>query len=513
MSTSSSSPPSLTPSPAPADRPGRADRMGGRAWGVLFVLCGAIFLEGIDVAMLNVALPAIRSDLGLSTGSLSWVMSSYVLGYGGFMLLGGRAADLLGRRRMFVLWLGVFVVFSGLGGFATEEWMLVVARFVTGVASAFMAPAGLSIITTGFTEGPRRNRALLVYAGTASAGFSVGLVVGGLLAAIDWRWVFFAPVIMASLILAAALVLIPDDGRTDGERTDDGRTDDGRPRGSVRGFDLAGTVTVTCAMLALVFGVVRLEAPATGWGWTAGAFAAGFALLAVFPAIERRSAAPLVRLGLLRSGPLVRANLGFLLFSGSFFGFQFLVVLYLQELRGWSSLQAALALLVIGIDAVLAPTLTPWLVNRFGNVRVILCGLCLAAVAYLLFLPVGLDWTYAAMFPTMVILGLAFSLAYGPFTIAGTDGVGEEEQGIAGGLLYTSFQFGAALGLAAATAVYVAATGPAGSPEAALGGFRTALLVPVAMAVAGVAVIASGLRGRAGTVTGSRPGSPATGTR
>ncbi|MFI6506002.1 MFS transporter [Streptosporangium sp. NPDC050855] len=493
-----STPSSPSISPAPPDRPGRPDRMNGRAWGVLFVLCGAIFLEGIDVAMLNVALPSIRTDLGLSTGSLSWVMSSYVLGYGGFMLLGGRAADLLGRRRMFLLWLGVFVVFSGLGGFATEEWVLILARFVTGVASAFMAPAGLSIITTGFAEGPQRNRALLVYAGTASAGFSLGLVVGGLLSAISWRWVFFAPVILASVILVAALVLIPDDGR---------------PRGSVRGFDLAGTVTVTCAMLALVFGVVRLEAPSVGWGWTAGAFVAGFALLAAFPMIERRSAAPLVRLGILRSGPLVRANLGFLLFSGSFFGFQFLVVLYLQELRGWSSLQAALALLVISIDAVLAPTLTPRLVNRFGNVRVILGGLCLAAVAYLLFLPVGLDWTYAAMFPTMIILGLAFSLAYGPFTIAGTDGVSEDEQGLAGGLLYTSFQFGAALGLSAATAVYVAATGAGGSPEAALGGFRTALFVPVVMAVTGAVVMASGLRGRGGTAVGARPGSPAAETR
>ncbi|MEU3169492.1 MFS transporter [Streptosporangium sp. NPDC006930] len=475
-----------------------SDRMSGRAWGMLLVLCGAIFLEGIDVAMLNVALPSIRSDLDLSTGSLSWVMSSYVLGYGGFMLLGGRAADLLGRRRMFLAWLGVFIVFSGLGGFATEGWILIVARFVTGVASAFMAPAGLSIITTNFAEGPQRNRALLVYAGTAAAGFSLGLVVGGLLAEISWRWVFFAPVIMASAVLVAALRLIPG-----GER----------PYRHTQGFDLAGAVTVTAAMMTLVFAVVRLEDPAGGWAWTAGALAVGVALIAAFVAIERRSAAPLVRLGILRSGPLVRANLGALLFGGSFFGFQFLVVLYLQELRGWSSLQAALALLAVSIDAILAPTLTPLLVNRFGNVRVIFGGLCLAAVAYALFLPVGLDWTYAAMFPTMIILGLGFALAYGPLTIAATDGVAEEEQGLAGGLLYTSFQFGAALGLSAVTAVNVAATGSGGSLLTQLDGFRAALVIPFAMAFVAAAVIASGLRGRSGAdrfvpelMNGSLPG-------
>ncbi|HEY1177667.1 MAG TPA: MFS transporter, partial [Phytomonospora sp.] len=180
-----------------------------REWGVLFVLCGAIFLEGIDIAMLNIALPAIRADLGMSTGELQWVVSAYVLGYGGFMLVGGRAADLFGRRRMFVAWLAVFLVFSGLGGFAEEGWVLIVARFATGVAAAFMTPAGLSIITTSFAEGAARNRALLIYSGTAAGGFSVGLVVGGLLTAVDWRWVFGAPVVMSAIVLAAALALIP----------------------------------------------------------------------------------------------------------------------------------------------------------------------------------------------------------------------------------------------------------------------------------------------------------------
>lgn len=455
--------------------------MDGRAWGVLFVLCGAIFLEGIDVAMLNVALPSIRADLGLSTGMLSGVVSAYVLGYGGFMLLGGRTADLLGHRRMFLFWLAVFLVFSGLGGFATEGWMLLVARFATGVAAAFMTPAGLALVTGNFPEGPQRTKALGVYAGTAAGGFSLGLVAGGLLASFGWRWVFFAPVILSAAILLAAIPLIKDSRAPD------------RPAG---GFDLAGAFSVTGAMLLLVYGVIRLEHSGNGWGGTVGAFAAGLALLALFVVIERRSADPLLRLGILRSGPLVRANLGALLFLGSFAGFQFLATLYLQELRGWSTLQTGLAMLVIGVDAVLAPTLTPRLVNRFGNVPVLFGGLVLATLAYVLFLPVGLDWAYTAMLPTMVLLGLAFSLAYGPLTMAAVEDVDEHEHGLAGGLLYTAIQFGIALGLSAVTAVNVAALGDGGSPEAGLDALRAALVVPVVAGALGAVVTAFGLRAR-----------------
>ncbi|SNS55248.1 Predicted arabinose efflux permease, MFS family [Streptosporangium subroseum] len=456
-------------------------RMDGRAWGVLLVLCGAIFLEGIDVAMLNVALPSIRADLGLSTGMLSGVVSAYVLGYGGFMLLGGRTADLLGRRRMFLFWLTVFLVFSGLGGFATEGWMLLVARFATGVAAAFMAPAGLSLITGNFPEGPQRTRALGVYAGTAAGGFSLGLVAGGLLASFGWRWVFFAPVILSAVILLAAIPLLKDSRAPE------------RPAG---GFDLAGAFGITGAMLLLVYGVVRLEHPGNGRAGTVGTFAAGLALLAAFVVIERRAANPLVRLGILRSGPLVRANLGALLFLSSFAGFQFLVTLYLQELRGWSTLQTGLAMLVIGVDTVLAPTLTPRLVNRFGNVPVLFGGMVLATLAYVLFLPVGLDWAYTAMLPTMILLGLAFSLAYGPLTMAAVDGVDEHEHGLAGGLLYTAMQFGTALGLSAVTAVNVAALGDGGSPEAGLNALQAALVVPVVAGVLGAVVTAFGLRAR-----------------
>ncbi|WP_021592156.1 MFS transporter [Actinomadura welshii] len=450
---------------------GGSSHLTGRSLGLLLVLCGAIFLEGIDVAMLNVALPSIRADLGLSTGMLSGVVSAYVLGYGGFMLLGGRAADLLGHRRMFVLWLVVFLVFSGFGGLATEGWMLLAARFVTGVAAAFMAPAGLALITSNFPEGPARTRALGVYAGTAAGGYSFGVVAGGALTSLGWRWVFFAPVILSALILVAALALVRDTGGA-------------RPSG---GFDLAGASTITGAMLLLAYGVVRLEHPGDGTGLTAGVFAGGLALLGLFLAVERRSSSPLLRLGILRSAPLVRVNVAALLFLAAFAGFQFLATLYFQELRGWSAMQTGLALLVISIDAVLAPVLTPRLVNHFGNIRVLFCGLTLAAVAYALFLPLGIDWAYAAMLPALILLGLAFSLAYGPLTMAATDGVAEDEHGLAGGLLYTSIQFGTALGLSTVTAVSVSA-------GSGLDALRTALVVPVTASALGAVVIAFGLR-------------------
>ncbi|MEW2378012.1 MFS transporter [Micromonospora sp. NPDC047812] len=467
---------------------GRTDT---RAWRVLLVLCGAIFLEGIDVAMLNVALPAIRADLGLSTGTLSGVVSAYVLGYGGFMLLGGRAADLLGRRRMFLLGLVVLLAFSGLGGLATEGWMLLVARFVTGVAAAFMTPAGLALATGAFPEGPQRTRALGVYAGIGSGGFSLGLVAGGLLASIGWRWVFFAPVLLATVILLAALVLLR------------GTAEDAGPAG---GFDIAGALSITGAMLLLAYGVVRLEHAGEGLGTTAGVFAAGLVLVAAFVVIERRSANPLVRLGILRSGPLVRTNVGALLFLGAFAGFQFMITIYLQELRGWSPLQTGLAMLVVAMDMILSPTLTPRLVNRFGNVRVLLGGVLSAVLAYALFLPISADWTYAAMLPGMLLIGLAFSLAYGPLTMAATDGVDEREHGLAGGLLYTSMQFGTALGISAVTAVSAAAADGAPGDGLDLTAIRHGLVVPVVFTVVAVLVTALGVRrGSAATA----PPSPA----
>ncbi|MFD3379659.1 MULTISPECIES: MFS transporter [unclassified Streptomyces] len=494
--------------------------MGTRAWALLLVLCGTIFLEGIDVAMLAVAIPSIRSDLDLPTDTAAWVMSAYVLGYAGFTLLGGRAADLLGRRRMFLTWLTVFLAFSGLGGFATEGWTLIVARFVTGVSAAFMTPAALSLITTSYEEGEQRNKALLVFAGTAAGGFSLGLVIGGLLTQLGWRWVFFAPVLLAGALLVAAVRLIPAQPRTEeteigepGIQEPGSNKSPGRPRRRTEGFDILGATTAAAAMLLAAYAVVRLEHGLDGWQLTAGAVVAATTLLVVFVAVERRTPTPLVRLGILRTGSVVRADLGALLFVGAFFGFQFVLTLYLQELRGWSSLQTAIALVVLGCDAILAPTLTPRLVTRFGHAKVILGGFVLAVVAYGLFLPVGMDWSYAAMFPTLIIAGTAFALAYGPLTIAATDGVAESEQGLASGLLHTATQFGSAIGISAVTAVYglVSSGASAGSdPDATLSAFRAALIVPVAMVTLGALLSSFGLRSRTKPPTAGTPAAPTT---
>jgi MFS family permease len=433
---------------------------------------------------MGVALPSMRADLDLSTSSLQWVVSAYVLGYGGFVLLGGRAADLFGRRRMFLLWLAVFIGFSGLGGLAANGWMLIVARFVTGVSAGFLTPASLSIITTTFAAGEVRNRALLIYGGIGAGGFTMGMVAGGLLTTAGWRWVFFGPVVIAAVLLALAYRVLTADTSPPVAR-------------ARRGFDVAGALTMTGGMLALVLGVVR--ASDVPGAVTVGTLAVSAALLALFVRIERRGSAPLVRLGIFRSASLVRANLGALLFVGSFIAFQFIAVLYLQELREWSALETGLALLIAGLDTILAPTVTPWFVRRFGTVRPILAGMILGVAAYATFLRIGADWPYAMLLPGLVLIGLAFTMAYGPLTIAATDGVAEAEQGLAGGLFNASVQFGGALMLAIATAVNVGVTGDDPTSAELLDGYRAALVVPVVAVLVGAAVTATGLRRRDGS--------------
>jgi EmrB/QacA subfamily drug resistance transporter len=462
-------------SPQPLSSGG--EHLSRRAWGALIVLCGALFLDALDVSMIGVALPSIKSDLDMSTSSLQWVVSAYVLGYGGFLLLGGRAADLLGRRRMFLISLGVFIVASGLGGLTDDGSLLIATRFVKGVSAAFTAPAGLSIITTNFAEGPARNRALSIYTATGATGFSLGLVFGGLLSEIGWRLVFFLPVPIALATLLAALPLVPGDS--------------GAAAGARRRFDLAGAVTVTAAMLLLVFTVV--EAPDHGWSSarTLGGFAIAAAIMATFVAIEKRTAQPLVRLGILRSGPLVRANLGAMALLGSWFGFQFMLTLYLQQTRGWSALETGLAIFPAGaIVATLAPRVAP-LIMRFGLTRLITAGLLSTVAAYALFLPIGLDSGYVtAMLPTFILGGLGFGLAYGPLNVAATNGIRPEEQGLAGGLVNTSFQFGGALVLAVVTAVYNAKAGTSGSPQSVIDGFHAAILVSLIAGALGALAMA-----------------------
>jgi MFS family permease len=448
-------------------------------WALLAVLSGVVFLDGLDVSMVGMALPSIDADLGLTTSQLQWIVSGYVLGYGGFLLLGGRAADLLGRRRVLLIALALFTVASALGGLVSDGTLLVVTRFLKGASAAFTAPAVLSIITTRFPEGPERNRAVSIYTATAASGFSLGLVAGGLLTELGWRWTFLLPVPVAAVLLAVGPRYLP---RDQVERV-------GR-----RSFDIPGAATLTAGMLLLVRTIV--EAPNQGWGSaeTVGGFTVALALLAAFVAIEQRSSAPLVRLGILRSAPLVRANLGMMVLFGAYVGFQFVVTLYLQSTNGWSPVETALAFLPAGLlVAVGSPRLGP-LVDRFGPARVILAGATSSLLGYLLVLRLDTLPDYAGvLLPTVLLIGIGFMLLFPTLNLQATAGVDNREQGLASGLVQTSFQVGGAIGLAIVTAVVAAQAGGSTDPNTLVDAYRSAMGVAVGAAAIGVVVALSGL--------------------
>jgi MFS family permease len=448
---------------------------------LLVVLCGVLFLDGLDVSMVGVALPSINADLHLTTSQLQWIVSGYVLGYGGLLLLGGRTADLLGRRRTLLIALGVFTVASALGGLVDNGTLLVVTRFLKGAAAAFTAPAGLSIITTTFAEGPERNRALSIYTATGASGFSLGLVLGGVLTELGWRWTFLLPVPIALALLAVGPRVIPHD------------------RGAAlsrRRFDIPGAVTLTTGMLLLVRTIV--EAPDQGWAatQTIGAFALSAILLSLFVAIERRSPAPLVRLGILRSSSLVRANLGMMTMFGAYVGFQFIMTLYLQTLNGWSAIQTALAFLPAGLLVALLSTRIGPIVDRIGTSRLVALGALSFAVGYTAIALRGIDIAPSyilELLPTMLLLGIGFALSFPTLNIAGTSGVGDHEQGLASGLVQTSFQVGGAIGLAVVSAIITGHAGGSTDPGVILEAYRTALIVVTGVAIAGLAIALSGL--------------------
>ena len=474
-----------------------ATRFDARLWGLLLLLCGVLFLDGMDVSMVAVALPNIGHELGLETSSLQWVVSAYVLGYGGLLLLGGRAADLLGRRRVLLGGLAVFVVASFIGGIANDGTTLIATRFIKGASAAFTAPAGLSIITTRFAEGPARNKALSVYTATGASGWSLGLIFGGLLTELGWRYTFFMPVPIAALILFLLPKYLDRDPPSLGV--------------TLRSFDFGGMATLAASMLGLVYSVV--EAPEVGWGSarTLLSFTGVAALLSAFVLIEQHSANPLVRLGILRSGPLRRANFGAMALLGSWFGFQFMGTLYMQDLRDWSAVQMALAFLPAGVIVATGSPNVGRLVDRVGTTAPIAVGLTSLAASYVLFLNIGASSDYlTAMLPTFILAGIGFALTFGPLNVAATSGVAPEEQGLASGLVYTSFQVGGAIGLAVATAVIDAGTtassAPAGSSAALLDGFHPAILTSLAIAVLGIAITVApllrrGVIGRVATAT------------
>jgi MFS family permease len=406
---------------------------------LLVVLCGALFLDALDVSMSQVALPSIGTDLKMAPTGLQWVVSGYVLGFGGFLLLGGRVADLAGRRRVLLVSLTAFVFASAASSVAQDASVLVVTRLLKGVAAAFTAPAGLSLITTSFAEGQVRNRALTVYTATGASGFSLGLVIGGALTELSWRWTCAVPALVGLAILLVSRRAIPKDDTSTGPRLS---------------FDIAGAVLITLASVLTVLTIVEIAD--AGWfsAQTLVTAVCASLSLAVFVVVERRAKPPLVRLGILRSGSLVRANLAAASLFGAWAGFLFVTTLYLQDLRGWSPLMTGLAVAPSGAVVVLLASYVGSAVTSWGTSPLIFAGLASSTLGYVLNQRISAGSPYlSGVLPTVLLGGLGFALAYGPLNIAATRGVPPHEQGLASGLVSSSFQLGGAFTLAAVSAV------------------------------------------------------------
>jgi MFS family permease len=478
MSSALSTPTSLS-SPTSSSTPGpvaatiRGLDWTRATWALLVVLCGALFLDGLDLSMVGVALPRIGADLHLSAGSLQWIVSGYVLGYGGFLLLGGRAADLLGRRQVFLTAVAVFGAASVISAFLSNDIALIALRFVKGASAGFTVPAGLSIITTTFAEGPARSRALSIYTVCGASGFSLGLVFGGLLTQLGWRATFLVPGPVAIALVVAGFRVIPHAVRE---------------RVSLRHFDLAGVFTSTGSLLILVYSVV--EAPIRGWGnpVTIALLGLSVVLMAAFVIIEQRHERPLVRLGILRSSTLVHANLSAAAMFGGYVSFQFVVTLYVQNSLGWSPLGMAMAFLPAGLIVISSATRMGSVLERVNTSVLILFGLLSLLAGYALFLRVSPSMSYANfLLPTMLLLGVGFALCFPSVNAQATSGVADHEQGLASGLLNTSMQIGGAVVLAIVTAVLSAAH-PTTVHHQLLPGMTAALGVIVGVSLLGLAL-------------------------
>jgi EmrB/QacA subfamily drug resistance transporter len=466
-----------------------------RLWGILIVLGGALCLDALDVSMVGVALPSIRSALGLSTSSLQWIVSGYVLGYGGLLLLGGRAADLLGRRRVLLAAVAVFALASLLGGLVSSPELLIGARFVKGVAAAFTAPASMSLLTTTFPEGPARDRAFSIYSIFGASGFSLGLVLSGFITQVGWRWTLLASAPVAVVVLVAAWRVIPADKPvTRGQRK----------------FDLPGAFIITAAMLLLVYTLVSAQQAGWASARTIGSFAVVAVLLAVFVIVERRSRDPLVPFGIFSLPGIRRANLGAITLFGSYISFQFLVTQYLQTMAGWSAISTALAFLPAGVTVVVLSFRMDSLLGRFGPAPLTALAFTFLVLAYAVFLRAGTRPDFVGvMLPATVLLGLAFGLGFSSLSVAATGGVPDAEQGLAASLFQTSFQVGGAVVLAIVTAVVDAGgANRISSAPAVLAAYRPALALITGVAVLGMLIALSGLRDRQGWQAnrGSLPG-------
>jgi EmrB/QacA subfamily drug resistance transporter len=406
-----------------------------KRWWALALLCSAFFMVILDVSIVNVALPSIQKDLHFSQGDLQWVLSAYALTFGGFLLLGGRAADLLGRRRVFMVGVVVFTAASFACGLSNSEGMLIASRAVQGLGAAILSPAALSIITTTFQEGSERNKALGIWGAMGGSGAAVGVLMGGVLTKwLGWEWIFFVnvPVGITVLLLTRSIVR------------------ESRSEQAVRQYDALGAVLITSALVLLVYALTR--ANVNGWtsAETLGVLAASAVLHVAFVVVELHSKAPLVPLGIFgRLRTLTGANVVAFLLGGMTFAMFFMLSLYMQQVLGMSALQAGAGYLAVALTAIAASGVAQAIVTKVGVKPALLFGLSLMILGNLWFTQVSADGSYAAdLLLGFFAIGIGLGFSFVPVSIAALAGVAPHEAGLASGLFNTSQQIGGALGVA-----------------------------------------------------------------
>ncbi len=443
-------------------------------WRAFALLAVAYFMTIIDLTIVNVSLPTIGRDLHFSETSLQWVVTAYALTFGGLLLLGGRAADLLGRRRILMLGIALFTAASLACGLSTGEASLIASRAVQGVGAAIMLPAALSIVMNMFEEGAERNKALGIWGGLGAAGATVGLITGGLLTRYaGWEYIFFLNVPIGATALLLAPRIVPD-SRLATER---------------RRFDAAGAIASTGGLVLLVYAIA--QAPQYGWGATRtlALLAASAALLAAFVVIENRVESPLLPLRIFRLRSLAAANIAGLLLGGSFFGFIFVGTLYMQQVLHYSALQAGVAWLATSLTSIALAGLSQWLVTRRGAKFVMAIGMTLIGAGVIWATQVPVDGHFLEnLVGPMVVAGAGTAFAFIPISIAALSGVTEQRAGLASGLLNTSQQLGGAIGIAIASSIaasHSTALLQSGDavPTALTGGFQQAFWVLGAIAL------------------------------
>src|SRR6266571_1222966 len=415
---------------------GQKDR---RRWIALALIVAAQFMVVLDVAIVNVALPSIKTDLGFSQESLQWVITAYAIMFGGVLLLGGRLADLLGRRRMFIIGLTIFTVSSLLDGLAWSAGSLITFRSLQGLGAALLSPAALSILTTTFREGRERNLALGIWGAASGSGGAAGVLLGGALtSALSWSWIFFINVPVGALVIGITPWLLRE------SRADLGH----------RHFDFAGAASITGGLMLLVYAMTRATQHGWATGETIGLLAASVILIAGFFAIELRSKAPLLPLRIFRLRTLSASNLGGLLMGAAIFSQFFLLTLYMQQVLHYSAIKTgvayvALTLAIIGFSAV-----SQALVTRVGIRLVLPVGMALSAAGLILYAQLPVHGTYFAnLFPAFILSGIGLAFAFVPISIGGLTGVRSDDAGVASGLLNTNQQIGGAIGVAIATTI------------------------------------------------------------